>query len=78
MKFTLQRYFKLIDNNRFLLEGSFWVWSPFNHLALRRAINIWYGELCDYTFQLGINIAFFIIGFNVTFIIFRKDRENDN
>lgn len=77
MKFTLQRYFKLVDNEKFLLEGSFWVWSPLNHLALRRAINVFYGELCDYDFQLNINIAFFIVSFSITFIIFRKDEEND-
>ena len=72
------KYFKLANNDRFLIEGSFWTWSPFDHLALRRAINVWYGELCDYDFQLNIDIAFFIIDFNITFIIFRKDRENDN
>lgn len=77
MNYTFTKYFKLIDNEKFLLEGSFWVWSPLNHLALRRAINVFYGELCDYDFQLNINIAFFIVSFSITFIIFRKDEEND-
>ena len=77
MKYAFTKYFKLIDNEKFLLEGGFWTWSPFNHLALRRAINVFYGELCDYEFQLHINIAFLIVSFSITFIIFRKDEEND-
>ena len=72
MKYAFTKYFKLIDNEKFLLEGSFWVWSPLNHLALRRAINVFYGELCDYDFQLNINIAFFIVALNMTFTIIRK------
>ena len=77
MKYALTKYFKLVNNDRFLIEGNFWTWSPLNHLALRRAINVFYGELCDYDFQLNINIAFLIVSFSITFIIFRKDEEND-
>ena len=77
MKYAFTKYFKLINNEKFLLEGGFWTWSPFDHLALRRAISVFYGELCGYDFQLNINIAFFIVAFSINFIIFRKDEEND-
>ena len=77
MKCALSKYFKLVDHDRFLIERSFWTWSPLNHLALRGVISIFYGELCDYDSQLSINVSFFIASFSITFIIFRKDEEND-
>lgn len=69
------KYLKLIDNNKMRLEGSFWIWSPLNHLALRRSVEVWYGELCDYKLHLVINIALLVVNFNINFIIFKGERK---